>query len=117
MSRSMDPTPTRPAAITPLGRAIGLRIISPLVFDLALPVPLHGGSRAPPRRARPTDHANPRGPRLASAIEERHGFCRGAPNVGGLGPFRGPSPAKPTFSTIRRAAGGPHPPSVGQTRA
>ena len=38
MSRSMDPTPTRPAAITPLGRAIGLRIISPLVFDLALPV-------------------------------------------------------------------------------
>src|SRR5438132_1251023 len=38
MSRSMDPTPTRPAAITALGRAIGLRIISPLVFDLALPV-------------------------------------------------------------------------------
>ena len=34
----MDLTPTRPAAITPLGRAIGLRIISPLVFDLALPV-------------------------------------------------------------------------------
>ena len=38
MSRSMDLTPTRPAAIAPLGRAIGLRIISPLVFDLALPV-------------------------------------------------------------------------------
>src|SRR5437879_12431725 len=38
MSRSMDLTPTRPAAITPLGRAIGLRIISPLVFARALPV-------------------------------------------------------------------------------
>src|SRR5437879_7599611 len=38
MSRSMDLTPTRRAAITPLGRAIGLRIVSPLAFDLPLPV-------------------------------------------------------------------------------
>jgi hypothetical protein len=38
MGRSMDLTPTRPAAISPLGRAIGLRIISPLAFDLELPV-------------------------------------------------------------------------------
>ena len=38
MGRSMDLTPTRRAAITPLGRAIGLRIVSPLAFDLPLPV-------------------------------------------------------------------------------
>lgn len=34
----MDRPPTRPAVATAVGRAVGLRIIAPLTFELALPV-------------------------------------------------------------------------------
>jgi len=38
MGDSMDLPSNRPATVPAVGRAIGLRIISPLTFDLALPV-------------------------------------------------------------------------------